>query len=139
MLYWKKSKASKEINFVQVRICHNSHITQFILIPKISSYQEDNQDTGLYYEVMIQTCRVSQLGWAKLSVSNDGTILPSSGKDSFILNSGTCDGVGDDAFSFGFDGYPNLSFHNRNEYKYGTAGENWIDGDIIVCTVCFAR
>lgn len=61
---------------------------------------------------MIPICGVSQLGWAKLPISKDGTILPSSGKDGFLPNSDTSDGVGDYAFSFGFEGYCNLSFLN---------------------------
>ena len=100
------------------------------LFQKLSS--KDNNNTGIYYEVTIQTCGVSQLGWAKLSVSKDGAILPSSGKDDFLPNSDTGDGVGDDAFSFGFDGYRSLSFHNGQENKYGT-GEHWSNGDIIGC------
>ena len=87
---------------------------------------------GLYYEIEIKTCGVAQLGWAILSVEKDGAILPSTGKDGFLPNSDTGDGVGDDDFSYGFDGLRNLLFHSNQEKSYGKS-RGWKEGDIVGC------
>ncbi len=93
----------------------------------------DKQD-GLYYEVTVKTCGIAQIGWAALS-TNDGGIK------GFLPNSDTGDGVGDDSWSYGFDGSRGLTFHGGKTMKYGKfqskKDENpiqWKDGDVIGCS-----
>lgn len=94
--------------------------------------RSDKQD-GLYYEVTVKTCGIAQIGWANLSM-NDGSIK------GFLPNSDTGDGVGDDAWSYGFDGSRGLAFHDGKTIKYGNykskKDENpiqWQQGDVIGC------
>ncbi len=87
---------------------------------------------GLFYEVTVRTCGIAQIGWALLSVTKDGSLLPSNGKDGFLPNNDTGDGVGDDEFSYGYDGLRNLAFHRGKEKQYGR-NDGWKEGDIIGC------
>lgn len=63
-----------------------------------------------YYEIVLETCGLSQLGFADISSSAN-----------FAPNTDTGDGVGDDAFSFGYDVSRNKVFHNYKEFPYGAS------------------
>ncbi|GFH55029.1 hypothetical protein CTEN210_11505 [Chaetoceros tenuissimus] len=91
---------------------------------------------GLYYEVTIETEGVAQIGWAKSNCSSSGQIQTTTGTDSFLPNSDTGDGVGDDAFSYGYDGLRGKIFYNGKETSYSLQDANsWKKGDVIGC--CF--
>jgi hypothetical protein len=112
--------------------------TATIMLNSSIFHEKLSRYSGLYYEVTVQTCGVAQIGWASLNVAKNGVILPSSGKDSFLPNSDIGDGVGDDAFSYGFDGCRNMSFHNGQEKKFGK-GACWNNRDVIGCLYDYDR
>lgn len=89
---------------------------------KFNSIQSDYK--GLYYEIIIDTEGIAQIGWAKLTET---------GRKCFIPNSDTGDGVGDDAFSYGYDGLRGMVFHDSKEIAYGKESIGWKKGDIIGC------
>uniref|UniRef100_A0A7S3Q8U1 B30.2/SPRY domain-containing protein n=1 Tax=Chaetoceros debilis TaxID=122233 RepID=A0A7S3Q8U1_9STRA len=82
---------------------------------------------GLYYEITIESAGISQIGWAKIMTDENHE------KKGFAPNSDTGDGVGDDEFSYGYDGLRHLSFHNGKESAYGANEKDWKDGDIVGC------
>ncbi len=93
-----------------------------------------DEKEGIYYEVTIKTCGIAQIGWASLSM-NDGSIK------GFLPNNDTGDGVGDDAFSYGFDGSRALAFHAGKTTEYGQCNDKkdghtlqWKDGDVVGCS-----
>jgi len=63
-----------------------------------------------YFEVKLETCGLSQIGFADISSSAN-----------FAPNTDTGDGVGDDEFSYAFDISRNKVFHNYKEFKYPNA------------------
>jgi len=80
---------------------------------------------GLYYEIIIGTEGIAQIGWAKIAKT---------GRNSFVPNSDTGDGVGDDAFSYGYDGLRRMVFHDGREVAYGPKeSTGWKKGDVIGC------
>lgn len=104
---------------------------------------------GLYYEITIETGGIAQIGWGFINILTSKTVggsgavevLPSTGKDTFLPNSDTGDGVGDDAFSYGFDGCRQKIFHNGKELPYGrekNAQSSWKKGDVIGCLYNFS-
>ena len=66
----------------------------------------------IYYEVTLETSGLLQIGFADLATNAN-----------FSPNSDTGDGVGDDAFSYGYDPNRNKIFHNSQEFKYGSIVE----------------
>eukprot|EP00551_Chaetoceros_affinis_P004204 CAMPEP_0203663672 /NCGR_PEP_ID=MMETSP0090-20130426/1222_1 /ASSEMBLY_ACC=CAM_ASM_001088 /TAXON_ID=426623 /ORGANISM="Chaetoceros affinis, Strain CCMP159" /LENGTH=742 /DNA_ID=CAMNT_0050526663 /DNA_START=72 /DNA_END=2300 /DNA_ORIENTATION=- len=98
-------------------------------------------NTGLYYEVTVKTCGIAQIGWALIPKINGGLKLPAT--EGFAPNSDTGDGVGDDSFSYGFDGSRGLAFHDGKEKKFGKSGSRtaddacWKDGDVVGCMYDF--
>jgi len=70
----------------------------------------------LYYEVILDTGGVAQVGWAQM------------GK--FTPNSSNGDGVGDDNYSWGFDGSRRQKFFGGSSFEYGL---NWKHGDCVGC------
>ncbi len=107
----------------------------------INPSQFDRNCTGIYYEIIVESGGIAQLGWAKLSVPEEDVekaaatdaATTSSAKEGFQPNSDEGDGVGDDAFSYGFDGGRRLSFHNGKETPYGRNVNEWKKGDVIGC------
>jgi len=105
---------------------------------------------GLYYEVTIETGGIAQIGWAtSASASAHNT-----GKSGFLPNSDTGDGVGDDKFSYGYDGLRGKVFHDGEELDYGpvassgsgsgsiskeTDSSGWKKGDVIGCLYDFTN
>ncbi|KAL0280240.1 UNVERIFIED_CONTAM: hypothetical protein PYX00_001592 [Menopon gallinae] len=74
-------------------------------------------DSGVwYYEVVIITSGVMQIGWAT--------------KDSTFLNHDGC-GIGDDQYSLAYDGCRKLIWHNARSEAQNKRG--WIPGDILGC------
>lgn len=82
-----------------------------------------------YYEIILQTAQVAQIGWA----SND-----------FTADSISGNGVGDDCYSYGYDGSRGLKFHGEqlkeessvNEEETGLqygSNNRWGTGDVIGC------
>ena len=107
--------------------------TSAVLLNSSLFKEMSEKQHGLYYEVTLKTCGIAQIGWANLSI-NDGSIK------GFLPNSDTGDGVGDDSWSYGFDGSRGLAFHNGKTIKYGNykskKDENpiqWQQGDVIGC------
>jgi SPRY domain. len=85
---------------------------------------------ALYYEVTIETGGIAQVGWASLAPCEQGNH-----GQGFSPNSDSGDGVGDDDFSYGFDGLRGKIFHNGLETDYGLpqTATPWKKGDIVGC------
>ena len=81
---------------------------------------------GIYVEYQIQSAGLGQIGWIRRPESNSGTFLP---------NSDTGDGVGDDSESWGYDGSRGLKFHAGKEEPYGFEKDSnkleWKVGDVL--------
>lgn len=81
---------------------------------------------GIYVEYQIQSAGLAQIGWIRRPESNSGTFLP---------NSDTGDGVGDDSESWGYDGSRGLKFHAGKEEPYGFGKDSnkleWNVGDVL--------
>ena len=81
---------------------------------------------GIYVEYQIQSAGLAQIGWIRRPESNSGTFLP---------NSDTGDGVGDDSESWGYDGSRGLKFHAGKEEPYGFGKDSikleWKVGDVL--------
>lgn len=94
------------------------------------SLHDQSKFNGTYYEVMIESAGISQIGWAKIS---------SKSEEENILFSPNCDegdGVGDDSNSWGFDGSRQLTFYGGSEKSYARNIHpgKWKKGDILGCT-----
>jgi hypothetical protein len=107
-----------------------------ILLPSSSPDQDNHENMEemkkdsqtLYYEVEIETGGIAQIGWAWtkniVDIKNHG----------FSPNSDSGDGVGDDAFSYGFDGLRGKIFHNGKDTDYGPSkAAPWKRGDVVGC------
>lgn len=70
-----------------------------------------------YFEAKLLTAGIAQLGWAALS--------------KFSPDDNEGDGVGDDAYSWSFDGCRQLVWHDGRPSQYGN--KPWIVGDIVGC------
>ena len=79
-----------------------------VALPTVPLHEE------MYYEVTIQTAGLAQIGWAT---------------HEFHPNSQNGDGVGDDAHSYGYDGFRCAKFHDSMT-SYGTS---WKSNDVISC------
>ena len=79
-----------------------------VALPTVPLHEE------MYYEVTIQTAGLAQIGWAT---------------HEFHPNSQNGDGVGDDAHSYGYDGFRCAKFHDAMA-SYGTS---WRSNDVISC------
>ncbi len=114
-----------------------------LLNSSLLNCKSSNACTGLYYEVTVKTCGIAQLGWALIPKLNDG--LKHRATEGFNPNSDTGDGVGDDAFSYGFDGSRGLVFHDGKEKKFGKSASggtdytSWKDGDVVGCMYDFGN
>eukprot|EP00980_Cylindrotheca_fusiformis_P021408 scaffold8259_cov143-Cylindrotheca_fusiformis.AAC.26 len=73
----------------------------------------------IYYEVVLVTGGLAQIGWASLV-----------GEQSFSPNNDLGDGVGDDDASYGVDGSRSLKFHGGREEPYSL---QWKKGDRLGC------
>ena len=69
-----------------------------------------------YYEIVLESDGLGQLGWADME---------------FVGDSGYGRGCGDDKHSWGFDGMRVLWWHNGQQ----SWGKKWRDGDILGCAV----
>jgi len=72
---------------------------------------------GYYFETTLPTNGICQVGWANLT--------------KFTPNSDTGDGVGDDLYSYGYDGSRGLKFHNGTDTPYGSS--TWKKGSVLGC------
>jgi len=106
--------------------------TGCVLLP--DSFQDYILNGGLikgkwYYEVILQTAQVAQIGWA----SNEFTADSTSGN-----------GVGDDSCSYGYDGSRGLKFHEEQPQKVSgksdgetglqyASNKRWRKDDVIGC------
>ena len=68
-----------------------------------------------YFEVVLKTCGIAQIGWAK---------------DGFKPDSSNGDGVGDDDCSWGFDGFRSCQFFAGESNTYG---KEWACDDCLGC------
>jgi hypothetical protein len=83
---------------------------------------------GIYIEYTIQSAGLAQIGWIRAPSNSESTFLP---------NSDTGDGVGDDAASYGYDGSRGLKFHDGEEVLYGDDCR-WKSGDVLGCWCKFS-
>ena len=90
----------------------------------------NNQKNGVYVEYTIQTSGLAQIGWIR---SPEGNTSTGSSGITFIPNSDTGDGVGDDNASYGYDGSRFLKFHGGKEDAYGSSETAWKSGDVLGC------
>ena len=74
------------------------------------------KDALYYWELRLVTGGLSQVGWA-------------TGK--FSPHSETGDGVGDDAYSYAYDGSRSIKLHKSESAEYGEA---WSAGDVVGCS-----
>ena len=89
---------------------------------------------GLYYELVIDTAGIAQIGWGQVRTSDQCPDLNTMTTTCFKPDSASGDGVGDDEFSFGYDGCRRKIFHGGEELSYGSkTGAAWKKGDIIGC------
>ena len=99
-----------------------------------SAYSDYN---GLYYEVTIETGGIAQIGWATSASAHN------TGNNGFLPNSDTGDGVGDDKFSYGYDGLRGKVFHDGKELDYGhgsgSDSSGWKKGDVVGCLYDFTN
>jgi hypothetical protein len=94
---------------------------------------------GSYFEVKIVSEGVAQIGWADvIGVQEESQETPSK----FRPSSDSGDGVGDDKYSYGYDGGRGLIFHNGEEQEYGEILDDqhvnqsrrlWKQGDVVGC------
>jgi hypothetical protein len=115
-------QSKSEFATAVVLLPRNDHHNQWT-IPKEAYCQA----LSLYYEVTIETGGIAQIGWACLATSKQE-------HQGFSPNSDTGDGVGDDFFSFGFDGLRGKIFHDGHETDYGPqTATPWKKGDVVGC------
>lgn len=107
-------------------------------------------DTGLprtilYWEVLLVTGGLAQIGWAQPPSPNTATST-SSAAGWFAPNSETGDGVGDDAYSYAYDGSRGICLHQSQSQPYGSgtgsSGSNprkWKAGDTVGCWLDLQR
>lgn len=108
-LHRKSDDATKQVDNLTIVQSKSEFATGCILTP-------NNLCQGRwYYEVILQTAGVAQIGWAN---------------DQFTADSSNGDGVGDDGNSWGYDGFRQLKFHNSVISEYG---DEWKSGDCIGC------
>jgi len=89
----------------------------------------NGQKNGVYVEYTIQTAGLAQIGWIR---SPEGNTSSGGSGITFILNSDTGDGVGDDNASYGYDGSRGLKFHGGKEESISSETA-WKAGDILGC------
>jgi hypothetical protein len=102
---WKMQSPS---NFATVGI-----VLDFSLLNTSSS--SSSSQHAFYYEVRLVSGGLAQIGWA----------IPG-----FVPNSEDGDGVGDDAFSWAYDGSRSIRLHNAQTQSYG---KPWNAGDVVGC------
>jgi len=129
----EKKQSQQKTKMLMIQSKSEFATSTVLLSHSLLHHKLTSNKQGFYYEITIQTGGVAQIGWAKiLSSKDDGVIQPSTGKNGFLPNSDIGDGVGDDVFSYGFDGQRRLLFHNGKEKPYEQK-ESWKAGDIIGC------
>jgi Replication stress response SDE2 C-terminal/Silencing defective 2 N-terminal ubiquitin domain/SPRY domain len=103
-----------------------------------------HKDMILYYEVRLVTGGLAQVGWAMApttttitSSATAATAAASAGY--FSPNSATGDGVGDDAYSYAYDGSRGICLHQSTSQPYGRrvgddkSSSYWQKDDIVGC------
>ena len=135
-----KSEAGDETKVTMIQ-SKSEFATAAILMNPDKFEAIKSSSKGLYYEITIETEGIAQIGWANILTCKQGRVLPSTGKHSFLPNSDTGDGVGDDAFSYGYDGSRGRIFHNGKESSYGEkdVSSGWKKGDVIGCLYDFTN
>jgi len=89
----------------------------------------NGQKNGVYVEYTIQTAGLAQIGWIR---SPEGNTSSGGSGITFIPNSDTGDGVGDDNASYGYDGSRGLKFHGGKEESISSETA-WKAGDVLGC------
>ena len=122
---------------------------------KLKSAKQPSQRLVYYYEIIIRTGGLTQLGWAYLRTTSEGTVSSTVSKEGknnikddddeisceyndnhfFHPNCDEGEGVGDDQNSYGYDGGRGLIFHNGKEIPYGSDhfSRYWKQGDVVGC------
>ena len=78
--------------------------------------RHDVKEAALYYEIMVETGGLVQVGWASTA---------------FRPSSEAGDGVGDCSHSWAYDGSRQIKLHGESSESY--YGESWKAGDIVGC------
>ena len=113
---------------------------------KLLNDTKEGSSQGIYIEYTIQSGGLAQIGWIR-SPDSKSSSSSSASALTFLPNSDTGDGVGDDSFSFGYDGSRGLKFHNGSEVVYGEESNKdekkkkktgvvvreWKCGDVLGC------
>ena len=138
----KDSKSNESVQFTKRVQSKSEFATAAILInpDKFEECKRMPNIKGLYYEVTIETAGIAQIGWAAIDIDNlalnkGGQIIASMGGSEsrgFLPNSNSGDGVGDDAYSYGYDGCRGRIFHNGKESAY-FIGSNVVDKNEFPC------
>mmetsp|Transcript_52661 Transcript_52661/g.111858 ORF Transcript_52661/g.111858 Transcript_52661/m.111858 type:complete len:445 (-) Transcript_52661:94-1428(-) len=129
-----------------IRIQSQSDFATVVILLNVSKMEESSggaKKRGVYLEHTLRTAGLAQVGWIRTPAvggdANDGAAA------TFLPNSDTGDGVGDDAASFGYDGSRGLKFHDGKEVAYGrveNGGEKrpaeWKAGDVLGCWCRYA-
>jgi len=135
----KKSSSDKQVEqSSKLRIQSQSDFATVVVLldtEKLKDISSSNNAklNGIYVEYIIQTGGLAQIGWIRSPEGSSG------GSATFLPNSDTGDGVGDDKASYGYDGSRGLKFHGGKEVAYGsTSAEGkesiaWKSGDVIGC------
>ena len=88
--------------------------------PAMIEEDEESVTHKYAFEVKLDSDGLMQVGWANEHFEFD----PEGGR-----------GVGDDAHSYGYDGYRAKIWHGRYSSPRTTYGSKWSKGDIITCTI----
>lgn len=109
--------------------------TAVVLLDAAKVSSSGKKSKGVYIEYTVQTGGLAQVGWIRTPDAFAGD--NASDASSFLPNSDTGDGVGDDTASFGYDGSRGLKFHGGKESAYGQVENQqsleWKSGDVLGC------
>ena len=119
----KASSTDEDQSSTKLRIQSQSDFATAVVLLNADKLKEMSTNNGVYIECTIQTAGLAQIGWIRSPEGSSVTFLP---------NSDTGDGVGDDTASYGYDGSRGLKFHGGEEVVYGSPPA-WKSGDVLGC------
>ena len=125
-----KASSTEEDCSTKLRIQSQSDFATAVVLLNADKLKDMSTANGIYIEFTIQTAGLAQIGWIRSPEGSSVTFLP---------NSDTGDGVGDDAASYGYDGSRGLKFHGGEEVAYGSSPMSaekpiaWKSGDVLGC------
>ena len=118
-----KASSTEDQSSTKLRIQSQSDFATAVVLLNADKLKEMSTNNGVYIECTIQTAGLAQIGWIRSPEGSSVTFLP---------NSDTGDGVGDDTASYGYDGSRGLKFHGGEEVVYGSPPA-WKSGDVLGC------